>query len=123
MSAQISILHIGLPMDHPSIPSDIRVKVEQGLKAVQIEMNKAGLNYQLVFYSPESGLDGFAKQLKTRPCDGVLVGGGVTNSADMTYFMEQIVDVTHVNAPQAKIMFIHEIADVHAAVDRWFKHV
>jgi hypothetical protein len=36
--------------------------------------------------------------------------------------MEQIVDLTHLNAPKAKIMFIHgpELEEVRQAVGRWF---
>ena len=122
MSNTVAILHIGVPMDHPSIPPDMRPKVEQGLQAIKREMNRAGLDYQLIYYSPESGLDGFVKQLRERPCDGVVVGGGVTSVPQMTYFMEQIVDLTHLNAPKAKIMFIHgpELEEVRQAVGRWF---
>jgi len=122
MSKTIAILHIGVPMDHPSIPPDMRPKVEHGLQTIKREMNRAGLDYQLIYYSPETGLDGFVKQLREQPCDGVVVGGGVTSVPQMTFFMEQIVDVTHLNAPKAKIMFIHgpELDEVRQAVRRWF---
>jgi hypothetical protein len=75
MSNTIAILHIGVPMDHPSIPSDMRPKVEQGLQTIKREMNRAGLDYQLIYYSPETGLDGFVKQRRDkRSADDVLYG-------------------------------------------------
>ena len=122
MSKAISVLHIGVPMDHPSIPSNMRAKVEQGLKTIKSEMTRNGFDYQLIYYSPESGLQGFVQQLRENPCDGVLIGGGVTSNPQMTGFMEQIVDMTHLNAPKAKIMFIHgpEVDEVRQALGRWF---
>ena len=121
--SSISILHIGVPMDHPSIPPDMRPKVEQGLQTIKREMSRAGLDYQLIYYSPETGLGGFVKRLREGPCDGVVIGGGVTSVPQMTFFMEQIVDATRLNAPKAKIMFIHgpELDEVQQAVGRWFK--
>ncbi len=122
MSEKISIFHIGVPMDHPSIPDDLRPKVEKGLQEIAAAMTRAGFDYRLVYYAPESGLDGFAACLRQDRCDGVVIGGGVTGLPEMTYFMEQIVDVTHTEAPRAKIMFIHgpEVDEVREAVGRWF---
>ena len=34
---------------------------------------------------------GFKDQLRTQPCDRVLIGGGVVGDPAMSYFMEQIV--------------------------------
>jgi len=122
MAEPISIFHIGVPMDHPSIPDDLRPKVEKGLHEIAAAMSRAGFNYSLVYYSPETGLDGFAECLGRDRCDGVVIGGGVTSMPQMTYFMEQIVDTTHRHAPHAKIMFIHgpEVNEVRDAVGRWF---
>ncbi len=122
MTEPISILHIGVPMDHPSIPDDLRPRVRKGLQEIEAALSQAGFDYSLVYYSPESGLDGFAERLRRDRCDGVVVGGGVTSVAEMTYFMEQIVDTTHRHAPDAKIMFIHgpEVDEVRDAVGRWF---
>ena len=84
-------------------------------------MRGAGYNYQIVHYSPESGLDGFKRQLETQPCDGVLIGGGVAGNPALSHFMEQIIDVTHEVAPRAKIMFYSHSVDVRTVVERWFK--
>jgi len=83
-------------------------------------MTRAGYRYEIIHASPEIGLDGFRHQLRTQSCDGVLIGGGVAGDPAMSYFMEQIVDVTHEVAPKAKIMFYNHSVDVRATVERWF---
>jgi hypothetical protein len=50
----------------------------------------------------------------------VLIGGGVASDPTMSYFMEQINDVTHEIALQTKIMFYNHSVDVSMVVDRWF---
>jgi hypothetical protein len=108
-------------MDHSSIPAEERPKVVKRLADLQERMRGAGYNYEIVYASPETGLEGFKHQLRTQPCDGVLVGGGVASDPAMSYFMEQIIDVTHEVAPKAKIMFFNHSTDVREIVERWFK--
>ncbi len=117
----VSIFHIGLHLDHPSIPAEERPKITKRLSDLQEKMRGAGYDYEIVFSSPESGLEDFKRQLRTQPCDGVLIGGGVVSDPAMTYFMEQIVDATHEVAPKAKIMFYNHSVDVLTTVERWFK--
>jgi hypothetical protein len=117
----VSIFHIGLPLDHPSIPAEERPKIAKRLSDLQERMRGAGYNYEIVYASPESGLEDFKRQLETQPCDGVLIGGGVASNPEMTYFMEQIIDATHEVAPKAKIMFFNHSTDPRATVERWFK--
>ncbi len=116
----VSILHIGLPMEHPSIPEEERPKVIKRLSGLQEMMRGAGYTYEIIYASPESGLEGFKHQLRTRPCDGVLIGGGVVSDPAMTHFMEQIVNATCELAPKAKIMFHDHSVSVRATVERWF---
>ena len=117
----VSIFHIGLHLDHPSIPAEERPKLEKRLSALQETMRGAGYNYEVIHASPESGLDDFKRKLRTQPCDGVLIGGGVASNPALTYFMEQIIDATHEAAPKAKIMFFSHSVDVRVTVERWFK--
>jgi hypothetical protein len=116
----VSILHIGLPLDHPLVPVDGRAEIRQRLNHIQEMMRSAGYNYEVIHASPESGLEKFKHRLRTQPCDGVLIGGGVAGNPTLTYFMEQIIDATHELAPQAKIMFYSHSADVRTVVERWF---
>jgi hypothetical protein len=116
----VSIFHIGLPLDHALIPVDDRPKITQRLSDLQERMTGAGYKYKIIHASPETGLDGFEHQLRTDPPDGILIGGAVAGDPTMSYFMEQIIDITHEVAPKAKIMFYNHSVDVRAIVERWF---
>jgi hypothetical protein len=83
-------------------------------------MRGAGYDYKIVHASPERGLDDFKDQLKTQPCDGVFIGGGVVGNPDLKSFMDQIVDAVRDAAPQAKIMFHDHAEDVRETVERSF---
>jgi len=116
----ISIFHIGLPLDHLLIPVDERPKIAKRLSALRERMTSAGYKYEIIHASPETGLDAFKHQLRTLPCDGVLIGGGVAGDPSLSYFMEQIIDVTHEVVPKAKIMFYNHSVDVQEILERWF---
>jgi len=83
-------------------------------------MTRADYKYEITHASPETGLDGFKNQLRTKPCDGVLIGGGVAGNPALSCFMEQIIDATHEVAPKAKVMFYNHSDDVRVIVERWF---
>jgi hypothetical protein len=117
----ISIFHIGLPLNHPTIPPEESPKIAKRLIDLLAMMRGAGYNYEIVHASPESGLEDFKRQLRTQPCDGVLIGGGVVGNPELSYFLEQIIDVAHEEAPQAKIMFFNHSVDVRTTVERWFQ--
>jgi len=67
-------------------------------------MTRAGYKYEITHASPETGLDGFKNQLRTKPCYGVLIGGGVAGNPALSCSMEQIIDATHEVAPKTKVM-------------------
>ncbi len=114
------ILHVGLPLDHPAIPVEERPKIAKRLSDLQESMRGAGYGYEIFCIAPERGLEDFRNRLRTGPCDGVLIGGGIASDSAMTYLMEQIVDATHEAAPQAKILFYSHSVDVRTTVERWF---
>jgi len=116
----VSIFHIGLPLDHPSIPVEERPKITLRLKDLQERMTGAGYKYEIVHASPGTGLESFKHRLRTQPCDGVLIGGAVAGDPALSYFMEQIIDATHEIVPKAKIMFFSHSVDVRVIVERWF---
>ncbi len=115
----ISILHIGLPLDHPLVPAEERPKITKRIADLQEAMRAAGYHYEISHASPESGLELFRHHLRTQPCDGVLIGGAVQGD-EMTYFLEQIIDTTHEAAPKAKILFFSHSVSVRETVERWF---
>ena len=116
----VSIFHIGLPLDHPLIPVEDRPEITKRLSDLRERMTRAGYKYEIVHASPETGLEGFKELLRTQPCDGVLIGGGVVGNPSLSYFMEQIIDAAHEVVPKAKIMFYNHSDDVRVIVERWF---
>jgi hypothetical protein len=115
----ISIFHIGLPLDHPSIAAGERPKLEKRLSDLRARMRDAGYDYQIMHASPGGGLEDFERRLRTEPCDGVLIGGGVVGDPELTYFLEQIINTAHELAPQAKILFFSHSTDVQVTIERW----
>ena len=116
----VSIFHIGLPLDHPAIPAEERAKVAKRLSDLLQRMRAAGYNYEILHASPETGLEAFRHRLLTQPCDGVLIGGGVSGDPAMSHFIEQIINTAHEAAPRVKIMFYSHSIDVLTVVERWF---
>ena len=116
----VSIYHIGLPLDHPLIPAEDRPEITKRLSDLRERMIDAGYKYEVLHASPETGLDAFKHRLRTDPCDGVLIGGGVVGNPDLSYFMEQIIDAAHEVVPKAKIMFYNHSFDVRTIIERWF---
>jgi len=102
------------------IPVEERPKIAKRLSDLQERMTRAGYQYEIIHASPDTGLEAFKYQLTTQPCDGVLIGGAVAGDPAMSYFMEQIIDVTHEAVPKAKIMFYNHSVDVLVIVERWF---
>lgn len=116
-------MHVGVPMDHWIVPQEERPSLTRRLKDHERAMQADGVDYELAYYSPESGLAEFAERLRARRWDGVIVGAGIVGTPQLAHFMEQIVDVARSAAPQAKIMFIHGVEDVRPALRRWFPAV
>ena len=117
----VSIFHVGLPLDHPSIPVEDRPELTRRLADLRQRMNADGFNYEFIHCSPEQGLDDYKHRLKTEPCDGVLIGGGVVGNPTMTYFLEQLVNTAHELVPHVKIMFYSHSTPVRETVDRWLR--
>jgi len=120
MNSKIFLIHVGLPLDHPSIPKQILEEVSNRLYQMRDRMRAEGYGYELAFASPESGLQAFKSQLEAVSPDGVVIGGGVVGNPQMRIFMEQIIDAIRTSAPRSKILLIGTPDDVPAAVARWF---
>jgi hypothetical protein len=119
-NSKLSFIHVGLPLDHPSIPIEIRKEASVQLPLLIDRMQAEGYGYELVFASPEGGLENFKSQLGARGPDGVVIGGGVVGNPQMRFFMEQIIDVIRTSAPRSKILLIGRPEEAPAAVARWF---
>lgn len=117
----VSIFHVGLPLDHWTIPVEDQAELVKRLSGLRERMQAAGYEYEFVHCSPEGGLEGLRHRLRRERCDGVLLGGGVAGNPELRGFMEQIVDAVHAEAPQAKVMFHSHSEDVRVTIERWFK--
>jgi len=76
----ISILHVGLPLEHPLIPVEDRAKIRARLDALQRGMRAAGYEYEILCVAPDGGMEEFKAELRARGCDGVVLGGGVVGN-------------------------------------------
>ena len=69
-NSKLSFIHVGLPLDHPSIPIEIRKEASVQLPLLIDRMRAEGYGYELVFASPEGGMEvdpGFFVDFHDRP--------------------------------------------------------
>lgn len=116
----VSILHVGVPLDHPVVPVEDRAALRERLDRLQREMRAAGYEYEIVGVDPEGGLEEFKQRLRVQACDAVLLGGGVVGSPELRSFMEQLIDAVHEVTPRAKVLFHSHPEPVRTTVERWF---
>src|ERR1700719_2492594 len=79
-NSKLSFIHVGLPLDHPSIPIEIRKEASVQLPQLRARMQAEAYGYELVFASPEDSLENFKSQLGACEPDGVVIGGGVVGN-------------------------------------------
>ena len=121
---------IGLPPGHKSAvlagasapPPEMRAKIKAQLEALPDQMHALGVDFDFFDVSPEDtdGLTKLRNALKGKPYDGVVIGNGVRSNMEMTGWMEQIINVIHEAAPQAKLLFNTTPQTSIDAVRRWF---
>lgn len=116
----ISLVHIGLPLSAPWVPAEECEKIATRVAAIQRKMEVAGYRYDVMHASPDTGLTAFRQRLRTVPCDGVIIGGGVASDPRLADFKEQIVSVVRDEAPAAKVLEFDHALDVQVLVERAF---
>jgi hypothetical protein len=95
-------------------------KLEAGLKADESNLNDLGYKATLGFiYDSETGVAALAEKLQETSFDVVLIGAGVRRDDDHFLVFEQLVNIIHEFAPQARIAFNTGPTDSAAAVQRW----
>ncbi len=95
-------------------------KLEAGLKADESNLNDLGYEATLGFiYDSETGVAALAETLQETSFDVVLIGAGVRRDDDHFLVFEQLVNIIHEFAPQARIAFNTGPTDSAAAVQRW----
>jgi hypothetical protein len=62
-----------------------------------------------------------AQALRSKHPDCVVIGAGLREPAPRLLLFEKIVNLVHINAPQARICFNTNPADTAEAVQRWIE--
>ena len=94
--------------------------VRAGLEADEAHLNAVGYDAELCLTDfGETAETLLRERLEKKSFDCILIGGGVRLIARNTFLFEKLVNVVHVDAPQAKLCFNTKPTDTAAAVQRW----
>ncbi len=126
MTDQTSVLVVGLDptlidFSQPGYPPGMSIaKVLAGMKSSEDELTRLGYGVQTCLTDfGDTAVAVVQTQLKRKRFDCVLIGAGVrTNPSHFTLF-EQLINVVHEHAPQAKLCFNQLPGDIAEAVKRW----
>ncbi len=95
-------------------------KLEVSLRADETKLRDMGFDARLGFiHSSASAADDVKALLSEDSFDVVLIGAGVRKDDDHLIVFEQLVNVVHEHAPNARIAFNTGPTDSDAAVLRW----
>lgn len=95
-------------------------KVFAGLRQSEAALRQAGYDAEFCLIDfGATAKEVVASRLKARPWDVVLIGAGVRVPPSNFLLFEQLINVIHEHAPQAKICFNTHPGDTAEAVQRW----
>lgn len=107
-------------VDYKKWPGLTPEKLETALKADEAKLGSLGYEVTLGFiYDSETAATTLTDTLKANSFDVVLIGAGVRRDDDHFLVFEQLVNIVHEHAPQARIAFNTGPTDSDAAVQRW----
>jgi hypothetical protein len=126
MTGGKSVLVVGLDpalidFSEPGYPPGMSAaKVFAGMKSSEEELIRLG-------YGPQTCLTDFGEtavavvqsRLMQQRFDCVLIGAGVRTNPSHLMLFEQLINVVHEHAPQAKLCFNRLPGDIAEAVKRW----
>ncbi|CAM6114457.1 unnamed protein product [Calypogeia fissa] len=115
-----SAMLIALPPElGASNPGQVQA-LTKALEALPPKMASAGIKFEFAAVKPEErALAELGRKLQSKRPDVVVIGNGIRSAMELTYFMEQIIDIVRTNAPQAKLAFNVNPVDTLDAVKRW----
>jgi len=126
MTDQTSILVVGLDpalidFSQPGYPPGMSVaKVLAGMKSSEDELTRLGYGVQTCLTDfGDTAVAVVQTQLKRKRFDCVLIGAGVRTNPSHLMLFEQLINVVHEHAPQAKLCFNQLPSDIAEAVKRW----
>jgi hypothetical protein len=125
MSSKLNLrfCNIGLPLDHSSIPEDVREKVRKGMDATLALYARVNCSMDCLFVTPEE-MHKVVAYLQSHPqLSGVVLGFGVRGNPDLTVFFEETVQAVREHAPQARLIFNTRPDDSLQAIQRSFPQV
>jgi len=106
---------------NPEIPQGVTPeKIEKGTAATLEQLRLLGYNAELFLVKTgATDLSNLTKQLQDKNYDGVVIGNGIRSIKVNFILFEQLVNIVHVSAPKAKIIFNTSPTDTDEAVKRW----
>lgn len=117
------VLVIGLEpdlVDFSTMPDMNADKVRSGLGADQARLAALGYEAELCLTDlGDTAADMVARKLAEKPFDCVVIGAGIRAIPAYFLLFEQLVNVVHRAAPQARICFNTKPSDTAEAVQRW----
>jgi hypothetical protein len=126
MTDQTSVLVVGLDptlidFSQPGYPPGMSVaKVLAGMKSSEDELARLGYGVQTCLTDfGDTAVAVVQTQLKRKRFDCVLIGAGVRTNPSHFMLFEQLINVVHEHAPQAKLCFNQLPSDIAEAVKRW----
>jgi hypothetical protein len=126
MTDQTSVLVVGLDpalidFSQPGYPPGMSVtKVLAGMKSSEDELTRLGYGVQTCLTDfGDTAVAVVQTQLKRKRFDCVLIGAGVRTNPSHLMLFEQLINVVHEHAPQAKLCFNQLPSDIAEAVKRW----
>jgi len=126
MTDQMSVLVVGLDpalidFSQPGYPPGMSLaKVLAGMKSSEDELTRLGYGVQTCLTDfGDTAVAVVQTQLKRKRFDCVLIGADVRTNPSHFMLFEQLINVVHEHAPQAKLCFNQLPSDIAEAVKRW----
>ncbi len=106
--------------DFAAMPGISAEKIEAGTKAALDELKTLGYDVTKCWVDlGATAAQTVQARLAERNYDGVIIGAGIRVAESNFLLFEQLINVVHSHAPQAKIMFNTSPKDNPTAVQRW----
>ncbi|MCK0169120.1 hypothetical protein MWU52_16315 [Jannaschia sp. S6380] len=107
-------------VDYAKYPGLTSEKLESALRADERRLNEEGYEASIGFiFDGDTATDQLTENLKESAYDVILIGAGVRKDDDHFLIFENLINVVHQHAPNARIAFNTGPTDSHAAVRRW----
>ena len=120
-----SVLAIGIEpalVDFSAFPGLTVELVRNYIEAQIAQLRALGFNAESCLIDLGETAEAVAAQaLRSKHPDCVVIGAGLREPAPRLLLFEKIVNLVHINAPQARICFNTNPADTAEAVQRWIE--